>query len=36
MNSVSVIEHDVDGQRMYQFVVLISNVSQVNSAVTHQ
>lgn len=36
MNSISVIEHEVDGQRLYYFVVLISNVLRVNSAVTHQ
>ena len=36
MNSVNVIEHEVDGQRLYYFVVLISNVLRVNSAVTHQ
>lgn len=36
MNAVNVIEHEVGGQRLYYFVVLISNVLRVNSAVTHQ
>ncbi len=41
MNSVSIIEEDVEtpeGEplRLYYFVVLISNVLRVNSAVTHQ
>ena len=36
MNSINVIEHEVDGKRLYYFVVLISNVLRVNSAVTHQ
>jgi len=36
MNSVNIIEHEIDGKRLYYFVVLISNVLRVNSAVTHQ
>lgn len=36
MNSVNVIEHQVGEQRLFYFVVLISNVLRVNSAVTHQ
>jgi hypothetical protein len=36
MNAINVIEHEIDGQRLYYFVVLISNVLRVNSAVTHQ
>lgn len=36
MNAINVIEHEVGGQPLYYFVVLISNVLRVNSAVTHQ
>lgn len=36
MNSINVIEHQLGEQRLYYFVVLISNVLRVNSAVTHQ
>jgi hypothetical protein len=36
MNSVAIVEQDVDGKRIHYVVTLISNVLRVNSAVAHQ
>lgn len=36
MNSVAIIEQDVDGRRLHYLVTLISNVLRENSALAHQ
>ena len=36
MNSVAIVEADVDGKRLHYIVTLISNVLRENSAVAHQ
>lgn len=36
MNSVAVVEADIDGKRLHYIVTLISNVLRENSAVAHQ
>jgi len=36
MNSIAIVEADVDGQRLHYIVTLISNVLRENSAVAHQ
>jgi hypothetical protein len=36
MNSVAIIEQEIDGQKLQYMVVVISNVLRQNSAVDHQ
>ena len=36
MNSIAIVEADIDGQRLHYIVTLVSNVLRENSAVAHQ
>jgi hypothetical protein len=36
MNSVAIVEHEIDGTKLHYMVIVISNVLRKNSALDHQ